>query len=322
MSFFKRLKDGLFKTSTKISEGVKNIFVRKRVTAETLEDLEELLITADLGMTVTKKMIDAVKAKKYHKDIEISEIQSLMAEEVEKILAPLARPLNLFQNNDAAVERESADQISLENLPNVILVVGVNGAGKTTTIAKYAQHFKEQKKKVLLIAADTFRAAAVDQLEVWAERTGVALHQGKQDADPASVVFEGMRKGKDFDIVMIDTAGRLHNKTHLMEELRKIRRVLQKINVRYPRETILVLDATTGQNALEQVEAFAQTTPLSGLIMTKLDGTAKGGILVAIAEKYKLPIYAIGVGERADDLQPFDAHMFSLNLVGLDETSS
>lgn len=307
MSFFKRLKEGLFKTSTKISEGVKNVFIRRKVDAETLEDLEELLITADLGVSATSKIIQAIKAQKYDRDTDIKDIQAIMAKEIEAILAPLARPLDLSR---------------ITEHPKVILVVGVNGSGKTTTIAKFASQFKSEKNKVTLIAADTFRAAAVGQLEVWANRISVTLHKGQDQADPASVVFQGLAQHGSSDIIMIDTAGRLHNKAHLMEELSKINRVLKKHDPALPHETILVLDATTGQNALQQVDVFSKTIPLTGIIMTKLDGTAKGGILVAIAEKYKLPIYAIGVGESFDDLHAFDAHMFSLNLVGLDETIS
>ena len=307
MSFFKRLKEGLFKTSSKISEGVKNVFVRKKVDAETLEDLEELLITSDLGVSATQRIIQSIKSKKYERDADIVDIQKIMAEEIQSLLSPLAVPLDLSPITDS---------------PKVILVVGVNGSGKTTTIAKFAHQFKSEKENVALIAADTFRAAAVGQLEVWADRIGVTLHKGEEQADPASVVFQGLEKSKKATIVMIDTAGRLHNKTHLMEELSKIERVLKKNNPNLPHETILVLDATTGQNALQQVEVFSKTIPLTGLIVTKLDGTAKGGIVVAIAEKYKLPIYAIGVGESFDDLQPFDARTFSLNLVGLDEAIS
>lgn len=307
MSFFKKLKDGLFKTSSKISEGVKNVFVRKKIDAETLEDLEEVLITADLGVSVVARILDKIKAQKYDRDIEIEAIQKLIAEEITSILSPLTKPLSLDH---------------VHTSPKVILVAGVNGSGKTTTIAKLAKQFVDEKLNVHLIAADTFRAAAVGQLQTWADRVGVSLHKGNENADPASVVFEGYAKGKNADIIMVDTAGRLHNKSHLMEELNKIVRVLKKQDEALPHETILVLDATTGQNALQQVEVFSKTIPLTGLIVTKLDGTAKGGIVVAIAEKYKLPIYAIGVGESFDDLQPFNAHDFAHSLVGLDDATS
>ena len=303
MSFFNRLKQGLKKTSTKLTASLKNVFVHKKLTAETLDELEEVLITSDLGVTVTERIIQKVKSEKFEKDITIEEIKEIIANEIIDILSPCCRELTL-QNNT----------------PHVILIAGVNGTGKTTTIAKLAKRFQDEKKKVHLAAADTFRAAAIDQLKVWGERLKIPVYSSHEGADPASVAYQGYQSAKNSeqaDVLMIDTAGRLHNKQYLMDELDKIVRVLKKIDPSLPHEAILVLDATTGQNALNQVEVFSKTIPLTGLILTKLDGTARGGIVVAIAEKYKLPLYAIGIGEGFDDLQAFDAKTFAQSLVGI-----
>jgi len=307
MSFLSRLKQGLKKTSTKFTSSLKNVFVHKKLNAQTLDELEEVLITSDLGVAVTERILAKVKAQKYEKDISIEEVKRIIADEMIAILAPCAQVFSLEKYSEP---------------PCVIVMAGVNGAGKTTTIAKLAKHFQGQGKNVQLAAADTFRAAAIDQLKVWGERLDIPVHSAQEGADPASVAYKAYELAKKADLLMIDTAGRLHNKQYLMDELEKIGRVLKKIDIALPHEVILVLDATTGQNAMNQVDIFSKTIPLTGLILTKLDGTARGGIIVAIADKYKLPIYAIGVGESFEDLQPFDAKTFAESLVGLDDNES
>ncbi len=301
MRFFDKLKQGLKKTSSKLSEGLKTVFIHKKLNASTLEELHDLLIMSDLGASVSDKIIHTLKSQKFDKDITVDDVKNIIVDEITRILEPFAHTIPLQKQN-----------------PCVILIAGVNGTGKTTTIAKLAHHWKNQGHDVRLAAADTFRAAAVEQLEVWANRLNIPLYKSHEGADPASVVFRAFESSKDADILIIDTAGRLHNKKYLMDELEKIHRVLKKINPGLPHEAIIVLDATTGQNALQQVEFFSKTIPLTGLILTKLDGTAKGGIVVALAERYKLPIYAIGIGENYDDLQAFDAREFAKSLVDLD----
>ena len=277
---------------------------RRVVDDKLLESLEELLISADLGVKTAVKISSSFAESQYGKKLSVTEIKILLAAEVKKILEPVSKPIS----------------ISSEKL-QVLLVVGVNGSGKTTTIGKLANQFKTAKKSVTIVAADTFRAAAVEQLEVWGQRSNVPVRKGAHGSDPAALAYDSMVDAieKGTDILIIDTAGRLQNKSDLMEELAKIVRVLKKLDPEAPHNTLLVLDASTGQNAISQVEIFKKTADISGLIMTKLDGTAKGGILVALADRFKLPIHAIGIGESIDDLQPFDPEEFTLALTGVED---
>jgi fused signal recognition particle receptor len=300
-SWFQRLKEGLKKSSTRISEGITTLVTHRKLDDETLEELEELLITSDVGVAAAHDLVENLSKKKYNQTITSEEIRSIFADEIETLLSPSAIPL----------EPKGPK-------PFVILVLGVNGSGKTTTIGKLAKQWKDQGHKVSLVAGDTFRAAAAEQLEVWAQRANVFLEKAPTK-DAAGLVFESLEKAKarGDNIVLIDTAGRLHNKAVLMEELKKIRRVIQKIDPSAPHATLLVLDATTGQNALTQVKVFQEAVDVSGLIVTKLDGTAKGGVLVAISQQFKLPIHAIGVGETIDDLHAFSAKDFAENLMSV-----
>ncbi|NOZ43018.1 MAG: signal recognition particle-docking protein FtsY [Alphaproteobacteria bacterium] len=302
--WFQRLKTGLKRSSTALSGGINDIFVKRKLDATTLEELEDLLIMSDLGVSASHSVCRNLSENRFDKKISTAEVQTALAAEVATILRPVACPLDI---ND-------------DHRPHIILMVGVNGAGKTTTIGKLARKFLNEGKSVMLAAGDTFRAAAIEQLQIWGERNAVAVVAGKVGADAAGLAYDAVRRARDenIDILMIDTAGRLHNKSHLMAELGKIIRVIKKQDASAPHSTILVLDATTGQNAVIQAGVFQQAAAVSGLIMTKLDGTAKGGVLVAIAEKFKLPIHAIGVGESIDDLQAFDADDFSRMLVGLE----
>ena len=302
-SWFERLRSGLSKTSSKLTDGITGVFTKKKLDAATLDELEDLLIQADLGIETASRVSDALSAGRFNKDIAPEEVKTVLAEEVEKILAPVAQPLSV----------ESGHR------PHVILVVGVNGTGKTTTIGKLARIYSGQGKRVMLAAGDTFRAAAIEQLKIWAQRTGSGIVAGEIGADAAGLAFDALRRAREenSDILIIDTAGRLQNKADLMAELEKIVRVIKKFDASAPHTVLLTLDATTGQNALNQVEIFRQTAGVTGLIMTKLDGTARGGILVAIAAKYGLPVHAIGVGESAEDLQPFDARDFARAIAGL-----
>ena len=306
LGFWKRLTSGLARSASKLGDGIANL-AREKLDAATLESLEDLLIESDLGIETSSKIIEAIGRTRVDAGLSGDEIKQLLAVEVEKVLAPVAKPLQI----DAAKE------------PFIILVAGVNGSGKTTTIGKLAATFAADGKKVMLAAADTFRAAAIDQLGKWGERTGATVIAREQGADPAGVAYEAIERARaeGADILLIDTAGRLHNKTALMDELEKILRVVRKLDPAAPHAALLVLDATVGQNALNQVEAFAKTAGITGLVMTKLDGTAKGGILVAVAAKFALPVHFIGVGESVDDLQPFDARDFARALVGLDSAS-
>ena len=275
---------------------------RRTLDDEMLEQLEELLITADMGVDTALRVTVNMAEGRLGKKLSVDEIKGLLAAEVTRIMEPVARPLPLYPSK-----------------PQVVLVVGVNGSGKTTTIGKLASQFRAAGKKVVIAAGDTFRAAAVEQLQVWADRAGVPVLTAPEGSDPASLAFDAMeRAAKDgADLLMIDTAGRLQNRQDLMEELSKIVRVIRKKDPSAPHNTLLVLDATTGQNALSQVETFQKLADVSGLVMTKLDGTAKGGVLVALADKFGLPIHAIGVGEQIDDLAPFDPEDFARALVGL-----
>jgi fused signal recognition particle receptor len=300
--WFSRLKQGLKKSSSALTEGITGIFTKKRLDASTLEELEDLLIMSDLGVSVSARVCDRLSKNRFDKAISAEEVQQALAEEISDIMQDVARPL----------------EINMENNPHVILMVGVNGAGKTTTIGKLAKQFKAQGKSVMLAACDTFRAAAVEQLKVWGERNDVPVVSGKEGCDAAGLAYDALESAKtsNTDILLIDTAGRLQNKSYLMDELKKIVRVIKKFDEHAPHDTVLILDATTGQNAVLQTEVFIDLAGVSGLIMTKLDGTARGGVLVACAEKFKLPIHAIGVGESIDDLQAFDPNDFSKMLVG------
>ncbi|MCK5424323.1 MAG: signal recognition particle-docking protein FtsY [Emcibacter sp.] len=301
--WFSRLKDGLKRSTTALSGGISDIFVKRKLDATTIEELEDLLIMSDLGVAVSATVCDRLSKGRFDKEISPQEVQVALAEEVANILRPVAHPL----------------EISHSNKPYIILMVGVNGSGKTTTIGKLARKFQQDGKSVMLAAGDTFRAAAIEQLQVWGQRNEVPVISGKVGADAAGLAYDAIQQARaqNTDILMIDTAGRLQNKSHLMEELSKIIRVIKKQDETAPHSTLLVLDATTGQNAVLQAKVFQEAADVSGLIMTKLDGTAKGGVLVAIAEKFDLPIHAIGVGETIDDLQSFDADDFSKMLVGL-----
>ncbi|KFE33782.1 signal recognition particle-docking protein FtsY [Thioclava atlantica] len=276
---------------------------RRVLDDEMLESLEELLIASDMGVDTALRVSANLAEGRMGRKLSVSEIKTLLAAEIARIMEPVARPLPLFPKK-----------------PQVVLVVGVNGSGKTTTIGKLASQFRAAGKKVVIAAGDTFRAAAVEQLQVWGERAGVPVLTAPEGSDPASLAFDALKKAEaeGADLLMIDTAGRLQNRADLMEELAKIVRVIRKIDASAPHNTLLVLDATTGQNALSQVEVFRKISDVSGLVMTKLDGTAKGGVLVALADKFGLPIHAIGVGEQIDDLAPFDPEEFAQALVGLE----
>lgn len=302
-SWLGRLRSGLSKTSSKLTDGITGVFTKRRLDDDTLDDLEDLLIQADLGLATAARIREALSAGRHDKEIAPEEVRAVLAGEVEAVLRPVAKPLEL-----GGAHR-----------PHVILVVGVNGTGKTTTIGKLARQFTANGKRVMLAAGDTFRAAAIEQLKIWAQRTGSGIVAGEPGADAAGLAFDALERARAeaSDVVLIDTAGRLQNKAHLMAELEKIVRVIKKFEPSAPHTVLLTLDATTGQNALNQVEIFRQTAGVTGLIMTKLDGTARGGILVAIAEKYGLPVHAVGVGEAAEDLQPFDARDFARAIAGL-----
>lgn len=308
MSFFKifskaKLTDQLKNSSSKISTALTQIFTHKKLDAETLEELEETLIVSDMGSEVAAQIIANLKARKFEKNIDEHEIKNFLKNQIEEILKPCQKALTL----DEAQK------------PQVIIFNGVNGAGKTTTIGKVAQNLKNQNKKILIAACDTFRAAASQQLEVWAKRVGceIILPQ-KEGEDPAAIAYRAFdfAKKNNFDAVLIDTAGRLQNKQNLMDELKKINSVLKKIDAAAPHQNLLILDATTGQNAKSQLEIFNQIVGINGIVITKLDGSAKGGIVVALAQKFAKPIYAIGVGEKLEDLQEFDAALFAGNLLG------
>ncbi len=301
LSWLAKLKSGLSKSSNKISEGVTSIFVKRKLDDEALEKLEELLIESDMGLAAASEMTEALAKDRFNKDVTGEEVKEALAKQMAAILAPHAKPLVI----DAALK------------PHVILMVGVNGNGKTTTIGKLGLRFKREGKKVMLAAADTFRAAAVEQLLVWGERAGIPVIRGEPNADPASVAYNALEQAKaaGADILMIDTAGRLQNKSNLMDELKKTIKVIKKLDASAPHTVLQVLDGTTGQNALSQVEVFKEMVEVNGLVVTKLDGTAKGGIVVALARKFGLPIHFIGIGEGIEDLQPFEARDFAMNLV-------
>jgi len=334
MSFFKKLRDKMFKSSDKIAQGLDSIVeetsagaaepaageapskpgllgrllgggetARRVLDDAMLESLEDLLIQADMGVDTALRVTANLAEGRLGKRVSAEEIRLALADEITRIMDPVARPMPLYPTK-----------------PQVVLVVGVNGSGKTTTIGKLASQFKAAGKSVVIAAGDTFRAAAVEQLQIWGDRAGVPVMTAPEGSDPASLAFDAMTRAQETgaDLLLIDTAGRLQNRTDLMEELAKIVRVIRKKDPSAPHNTLLVLDATTGQNALLQVEIFRKIADVSGLVMTKLDGTAKGGVLVALADRFGLPIHAIGVGEQIDDLSPFDPQDFAKALVGIE----
>lgn len=303
--WFSRLKAGLSRSSSKLGDGIGGIFTKKKLDDESIEELEELLITSDLGVATATKLTANLAKTRFNKDVEPLEISETLAEDIATILEPVAIPLN--------VDRSKS--------PHIILMVGVNGSGKTTTIGKLATQYKAQGLNVMLAAGDTFRAAAIEQLQIWGDRTGCPVVAKETGADAAGLAYEAIERGRaeNADVVLIDTAGRLHNKSDLMSELQKVIRVIKKLDENAPHDVVLVLDATTGQNAVSQVGTFKELVDITGLVVTKLDGSARGGILVALAEKFRLPVHAIGVGETADDLRPFTAKDFSRSLMGLDK---
>ncbi|MEM7565964.1 MAG: signal recognition particle-docking protein FtsY [Pseudomonadota bacterium] len=301
--FFARLTQGLTRSSAALTSGITDVFAKRKLDASTLEELEDVLVQADLGVETAMKVAEAVGEGRYGREIAPDEVKAILAAEVSRVLDPVARPMPL----DPSLK------------PQIVLVVGVNGSGKTTTIGKLASKFTARGKTVMLAAGDTVRAAAVEQLKVWGERTGAPVITRPHGADAASLAFDAVKEAKaaGTDVLMIDTAGRLQNKTELMAELEKVVRVIKKIDPKAPHTVLLVLDATVGQNAMSQVEVFKRSAGVTGLAMTKLDGTAKGGILVAIAAKHRLPIHFIGVGEGIDDLEPFDPDEFAAAIAGV-----
>lgn len=305
MSWLQRLKQGLQRSSTQLTQGITQIFQRRKLDAAALEELEELLIASDMSVGIAEEVTAKLRKARFGQEVAPQEVKATLAEEVARLLEPVAKPLRL----DPALK------------PHVVLVVGVNGSGKTTTIAKLAQQWKEEGKSVILAAGDTFRAAAVEQLKIWGARTGCPVVARGEGADAAGLAYDALAEAREqnADVLLIDTAGRLHNKAGLMAELQKIARVMKKIDPAAPHTVLLVLDATVGQNAHAQAEIFREMIGVTGIVMTKLDGTARGGVLVSLAEKYGIPIHAIGVGETAEDLRPFDPREFARSLVGLED---
>jgi fused signal recognition particle receptor len=303
--WLERLREGFRKTSDKLGDNLTGLFTKAALDEETLDEIEEALIASDLGPATAARTRARLASERFERGLSEYAVREIVAQELEKVLAPVAEPLLI----DAFPR------------PQVILVVGVNGTGKTTTIAKLASNFLEQDYGVLLAAGDTFRAAAIEQLKIWADRIGVPVIAGPEGGDSSAIVFDGVRKAtaEGIDVLIVDTAGRLQNKKDLMDELAKIRRVLGRLNPEAPHDVVLVLDATTGQNALSQIEIFREVAGVTGLVMTKLDGTARGGILVAAADRFGLPIHAVGVGEKIGDMRPFDAREIARLIAGLEE---
>jgi fused signal recognition particle receptor len=303
-SWFNRLRVGLSRSSSRLNEGINTIFNRRRLDDEALEELEELLIASDMGMGVARDVVDGLRKSRFNQEVAPEEIRTALADEVLRLVEWVMKPL----------------RIDTGKKPFVVLVVGVNGSGKTTTIGKLAKQYRDQGHSVMLAAGDTFRAAAVEQLQIWGERANCPVMTRPTGSDAAGLAYDAFVKAREeaADILLIDTAGRLHNKIDLMGELQKIVRVLKKVDAEAPHAVLLVLDATVGQNAHAQAETFRDMIGVTGIVMTKLDGTAKGGVLVSLAEKYGIPIHAIGIGEGADDLRPFDARAYARSLVGLD----
>jgi len=303
-SWWQRLSGGLTRTSASIGTAISDLVSKRKLDAATLEELEELLIRADLGVDTAARIASAIGEGRYDKQVSEAEVKAILAAEVEKVLSPVAKPLMI----DASAK------------PFVILVVGVNGSGKTTTIGKLAARFRAEGRMVMLAAGDTFRAAAIEQLKIWGSRTGATVIAREQGSDAASLAFEALTAAKQqgADVLIVDTAGRLQNKTELMSELEKLVRVMRKVEPAAPHAVLLVLDATVGQNALSQATEFTRIAGVTGLVMTKLDGTARGGILVALAAKHKLPVHFIGVGEGVEDLAPFAAKDFANAIAGIE----
>lgn len=301
--WFSKLKSGLSRSTGALSEGVSGIFTKARLDQEQLDELEDVLIQADLGVDVAMEITGALASERFDKEISPQEVREFLADHIADILKPVAAPLSIERGRDA---------------PFVILVVGVNGTGKTTTIGKLGNWLQGEGYQVMLGAGDTFRAAAIEQLQIWGARLNVPVIAREPGADAAGLAYDALEKAREAaaDVLLIDTAGRLQNKSGLMDELRKIKRVLGKLDADAPHAVLLVLDATTGQNAISQVEVFQEVAGITGLVMTKLDGTARGGILVAVARKFGLPIHAIGIGEGLEDLRPFDAQQFAQALTG------
>jgi fused signal recognition particle receptor len=298
-----RLRQGLARSSAKLSEGINQVIGRRRLDATALEELEEMLIASDMGTGIAEEVTQKLRSTRFNQEVTSDEVRTALADEIEKLLWHIAKPL----------------KIDPARKPHVVLVVGVNGSGKTTTIAKLAKQYRDEGKKVVLAAGDTFRAAAVEQLKIWGERTGCPVVWRPDGADAAGLAFDALEQARrdGADILLIDTAGRLHNKANLMSELQKIARVLKKVDPAAPHTVLLVLDATTGQNAHAQAETFREMIGVTGLVVTKLDGTARGGVVVSLAEKYGIPVHFLGVGETAEDLRPFEAGAFARSIVGL-----
>jgi len=303
--WFARLRAGLSKSSAALTDGINQIFTRRRLDAAALDELEELLIASDMGVGVAEEVVEALRRTRFNQEVAPEEVRSALADEVARLVERVAKPL----------------RVDTSKKPFVILVVGVNGSGKTTTIGKLARQYHDAGHRVVLAAGDTFRAAAVEQLQIWGGRTGCRVVARPPGADAAGLAFDALVEAKNeaADILLIDTAGRLQNKADLMAELQKLVRSVKKIDPAAPHAVLLVLDATVGQNAHAQAEIFRQMIGVTGIVMTKLDGTAKGGVLVSLAEKYGIPIHLIGIGESAEDLRPFDAYSFARGLVGLED---
>ncbi|HEV2300429.1 MAG TPA: signal recognition particle-docking protein FtsY [Stellaceae bacterium] len=299
-----RLRAGLSKSSARLTDGINTIFNRRRLDEEALAELEELLISSDMGVAVAREVAEALRRSRFNQEVAPEEVRRALAAQITRLVEPVMKPLAI----DPATK------------PFVILVVGVNGSGKTTTIAKLARNYRQESKRVVLAAGDTFRAAAVEQLQIWGERTGCPVVFRPHGSDAAGLAYDAFVEAReaDADVLLIDTAGRLHNKAGLMAELQKIVRVLKKVDAAAPHAVLLVLDATIGQNAHAQAETFREMVGVTGIVMTKLDGTAKGGVLVSLAEKYGIPVHALGVGEGAGDLRPFEAQAYARSLVGLE----
>ena len=302
--WLRRLRAGMSRSSARLTDGINTIFARRRLDDEALLELEELLIASDMGVGIASEVTEALRKTRFNQQVAPEEVRAALAEEVIRLVEPMMKPLRL----------------DLDRKPFVILVVGVNGSGKTTTIAKLAKQYRDAGHRVVLAAGDTFRAAGVEQLQIWGERTGCRVVTRPAGSDAAGLAYDAFEEARAeaSDILLIDTAGRLHNKANLMSELQKIVRVLKKVDPQAPHSVLLVLDATTGQNAHAQAEFFREMVGVTGIVMTKLDGTARGGVLVSLAEKYGIPIHAIGIGETADDLRPFEARAYARSLVGIE----
>lgn len=300
--FFSRLTSGLRRSSEKLTESVSAVFTKRKLDAAAIEELEELLIAADLGPAAAMRVTDRLARDRFDKDVTDEEVKDALSATIEETLKPLEAPLDFASGPK----------------PEIVLFVGVNGSGKTTTLGKIAAKLTREGRKTLLVAGDTFRAAAVEQVSVWGERAGAPVEKREIGADAAGLAYDAVARAQreGFDVVLIDTAGRLQTKTALMDELRKIVRVIRKLDETAPHRVILVLDGTVGANAVSQAEAFLEASNVTGLVMTKLDGTAKGGALVQVADRFQLPVHAIGIGEGVDDLQPFDARAFARALAG------